>query len=91
VSAASVPGPRLGTFVLNAGFYRPALLAGNVGTARRAADLFRRARNDHERFGEGDRAPALCLTGTWSGQVREQGVEGEFLLNANIMARHGGR
>jgi hypothetical protein len=27
VSAAAVPGPRLGTFVLNAGFYRPALLA----------------------------------------------------------------
>ena len=28
---------------------------------------------------------------TWSGQVREQGVEGEFLLDANILARHGGR
>jgi probable F420-dependent oxidoreductase len=30
VSAANVPGPRLGTFVLNAGFYRPALLARDV-------------------------------------------------------------
>jgi alkanesulfonate monooxygenase SsuD/methylene tetrahydromethanopterin reductase-like flavin-dependent oxidoreductase (luciferase family) len=27
VSAANVPGPRLGTYVLNAGFYRPVLLA----------------------------------------------------------------
>jgi hypothetical protein len=25
------------------------------------------------------------------GQVFEQGVEGEFLFNAHIMARHGGR
>jgi hypothetical protein len=31
------------------------------------------------------------LIGTRSGQVREQGVEGKFLLDANIVARHGGR
>jgi probable F420-dependent oxidoreductase len=35
VSAASVPGPRLGTFVLNAGFYRPALLARDVAETSR--------------------------------------------------------
>ena len=29
--------------------------------------------------------------GTRSGQVREQGIEGKFLLDANIVARHGGR
>src|SRR6476659_3073863 len=31
------------------------------------------------------------LIGTRSGQVREQGVEGKFLLDADIVARHGGR
>ncbi|HEY0938057.1 MAG TPA: LLM class flavin-dependent oxidoreductase, partial [Trebonia sp.] len=35
VSAASVPVPRLGTFVLNAGFYRPALLARDVAETSR--------------------------------------------------------
>jgi len=35
VSAAEVPGPRLGTFVLNAGFYRPALLARDVAETGR--------------------------------------------------------
>jgi alkanesulfonate monooxygenase SsuD/methylene tetrahydromethanopterin reductase-like flavin-dependent oxidoreductase (luciferase family) len=35
VSAASVLGPRLGTFVLNAGFYRPALLARDVAETSR--------------------------------------------------------
>jgi probable F420-dependent oxidoreductase len=38
VSAASVPGPRLGTFVLNAGFYRPALLARDVAETSRLLD-----------------------------------------------------
>jgi probable F420-dependent oxidoreductase len=35
VAAASVPVPRLGTFVLNAGFYRPALLARDVAETSR--------------------------------------------------------
>jgi probable F420-dependent oxidoreductase len=35
VSAADVPGPRLGTFVLNAGFYRPVLLARDVAETSR--------------------------------------------------------
>jgi probable F420-dependent oxidoreductase len=35
VAAASVPGPRLGTFVLNAGFYRSALLARDVAETSR--------------------------------------------------------
>jgi len=35
VAAAAVPGPRLGTFVLNAGFYRPALLARDVAETSR--------------------------------------------------------
>jgi len=39
----------------------------------------------------GDRAHAFCLTGTWSGQIREQGVEENFLLDTNIVARHGVR
>jgi probable F420-dependent oxidoreductase len=38
VSAASVPGPGLGTFVLNAGFYRPALLARDVAETTRLLD-----------------------------------------------------
>jgi probable F420-dependent oxidoreductase len=38
VSAAAVPGPRLGTFVLNAGFYRPALLARDVAETSRLLD-----------------------------------------------------
>jgi probable F420-dependent oxidoreductase len=38
VSAGDVPGLRLGTFVLNAGFYRPALLARDVAETSRLLD-----------------------------------------------------
>lgn len=38
VAAADVPGPRLGTLVLNTSFYRPALLARDVGETSRLLD-----------------------------------------------------
>lgn len=38
VAAANVPGPRLGTFVLNTSFYRPALLARDVADTNRLVE-----------------------------------------------------